>query len=84
MNEEHCPNCHKHCHKDNLHCGRGRAYFNVQTSAPSGALMKKLAQLESTFKACENKSVFFNCLTDCEKSILSAIIDKLNEENEKK
>lgn len=27
MNEEYCPLCPNHCHKDNLSCGRGREYF---------------------------------------------------------
>ena len=22
-----CPCCFNHCHKDNLNCGKGRAYF---------------------------------------------------------
>lgn len=28
MNEKNCPCCPNHCPKDNLECGRGRAYFN--------------------------------------------------------
>lgn len=30
MNIENCPNCPNHCPKDNLGCGRGRAYFNLE------------------------------------------------------
>ena len=30
MNQENCPCCKNHCPKDNLGCGRGRAYFSDQ------------------------------------------------------
>lgn len=32
MKEEKCPCCPNHCLKDNLGCGRGRNYFNHQSS----------------------------------------------------
>lgn len=28
MKQDICPNCPNHCSKDNLGCGRGRAYFS--------------------------------------------------------
>lgn len=30
--EANCPQCPKHCSRDALNCGRGRAYFGIETS----------------------------------------------------
>lgn len=29
--EERCPCCHNHCRRDNLHCSRGRKYFEKES-----------------------------------------------------
>lgn len=34
--EEYCGGCGNHCPKDNLQCGRGRAYFNMQGQPEEG------------------------------------------------
>lgn len=32
MSQENCPCCPNHCPKDNLSCGRGRAYFSGENT----------------------------------------------------
>lgn len=29
-NQEFCPQCPNHCHKDELRCGRGKAFFGME------------------------------------------------------
>ena len=32
-NQEFCPQCPNHCAKDEVRCGRGRAYFNLDNNS---------------------------------------------------
>lgn len=80
--EEHCPNCHHHCHRDSLRCNRGRMYFAAEKTdggagAPRDKLLSALSDLKRKYEKSARKNQALQGLSDCEKNILIELLRKM-------
>ena len=85
MSEEKCPQCPNHCSKDNLGCGRGRAYFDgLNNSSPKTINEQIIMDLRKCGHILHHNkdldvAMMLSSLKDEEKKELHKLLTKVHE-----
>lgn len=80
--DEYCPNCHHHCHKDNLRCNRGRKHFGQESmgnreATPHDRLLSEIINLKRKYEKSTRKNQALNCFSNSERNILIELLRKI-------
>lgn len=82
-NQEFCPQCPNHCAKDEVRCGRGRAYFNLDNNSSHPQIQEQ--GIVGLLKQCghilhhnpEIKDTLCNGLSKEEQQTLEQLLNKM-------
>lgn len=89
VKEERCPCCHNHCRRDNLHCSRGRKYFEKEEKKQkqeesAGSLLyaimeagHSLRHMAKHGKGLDEEEILSDLSAE-EKDILLSLVTRLN------